>query len=210
LIVWLSLGLAVHEMQKLFAAMNSRSDQLMEACQTTYSISPKQSSTNNATHGSHTCGDYSHNHCYEVQVVSLERKQPSLDYVLHGYSCVEAGATLFISFIGTNEYEDVMVEENLLKGVTFHEDVLEYSKLIVDGEELCSLRYDLIVPFTRYVAMNGLSSSKSYYIAMGPDFEVDKILAKFPLKSLEALDDLKPMEEDMMFDNGRVFFFLVF
>jgi hypothetical protein len=79
---------------------------------------------------------------------------------------------------------------------------LEYSKLIVDREELCSLRYNLTVPFTRYVAMNGLSSSKSYHIAMGPDFEVDKILAKIPLKSLEALDDFEPVEEEMLFNNG--------
>jgi histidyl-tRNA synthetase len=54
-----------------------------------------------------------------------------------------------------------MVEENILKGATFHGDVLEYSKLIVDGEELCSSRYDLTGPFTRYMAMNGLSSFKS-------------------------------------------------
>ncbi|RVW59226.1 Histidine--tRNA ligase, cytoplasmic [Vitis vinifera] len=80
------------------------------------------------------------------------------------------------------------------------------------GGELCSLRYDLTVPFARYVAMNGLTSFKRYQIAkvyrrdnpskgryrefyqcdfdiagqyesMGPDFEVIKILT-------ELLDEL--------------------
>ncbi|KAH6781630.1 Class II aaRS and biotin synthetases superfamily protein [Perilla frutescens var. frutescens] len=92
----------------------------------------------------------------------------------------------------------------------------EDSKLIYDladqGGELCSLRYDLTVPFVRYVAMNGLTSFKRYQIAqayrrdnpskgryrefyqcdfdiagqfekMGPDFEVIKILT-------ELLDEL--------------------
>lgn len=93
----------------------------------------------------------------------------------------------------------------------------EDSKLIYDladqGGELCSLRYDLTVPFARYVAMNGLASFKRYQIAkvyrrdnpskgryrefyqcdfdiagkfekMGPDFEVIKILT-------ELLDELQ-------------------
>ncbi|XP_057972949.1 histidine--tRNA ligase, cytoplasmic [Malania oleifera] len=92
----------------------------------------------------------------------------------------------------------------------------EESKLIYDladqGGELCSLRYDLTVPFARYVAMNGITSFKRYQIAkvyrrdnpskgryrefyqcdfdiagqferMGPDFEVIKILT-------ELLDEL--------------------
>uniref|UniRef100_A0A2N9ILZ7 Aminoacyl-transfer RNA synthetases class-II family profile domain-containing protein n=1 Tax=Fagus sylvatica TaxID=28930 RepID=A0A2N9ILZ7_FAGSY len=92
----------------------------------------------------------------------------------------------------------------------------EDSKLIYDladqGGELCSLRYDLTVPFARYVAMNGLTSFKRYQIAkvyrrdnpskgryrefyqcdldiagqyekMGPDFEIVKILT-------ELLDEL--------------------
>ncbi|XVE62177.1 hypothetical protein DITRI_Ditri06bG0097600 [Diplodiscus trichospermus] len=85
----------------------------------------------------------------------------------------------------------------------------EDSKLIYDladqGGELCSLRYDLTVPFSRYMAMNGLTSFKRYHIdkvwrrdnpskgryrefyqcdfdiagqyeKMGPDFEVVRIL----------------------------------
>lgn len=92
----------------------------------------------------------------------------------------------------------------------------EDSKLIYDladqGGELCSLRYDLTVPFARYVAMNGITSLKRYQIAkvyrrdnpskgryrefyqcdfdiagqyevMGPDFEVVKVLT-------ELLDEL--------------------
>lgn len=75
------------------------------------------------------------------------------------------------------------------------------------GGELCSLRYDLTVPFARYVAMNGITSFKRYQIAkvyrrdnpskgrfrefyqcdfdiagqfekMGPDFEVIRILTE--------------------------------
>lgn len=84
--------------------------------------------------------------------------------------------------------------------------------ICLQGGELCSLRYDLTVPFARYVAMNGLTSMKRYQIAkvyrrdnpskgrfrefyqcdldiagqyerMGPDFEIIKILT-------ELLDEL--------------------
>ncbi|KAL7617957.1 hypothetical protein Lser_V15G01071 [Lactuca serriola] len=45
----------------------------------------------------------------------------------------------------------------------------EDSKLICNladqGGEICSLRYDLTVPFARYVAMNGLTSLRRYQIA---------------------------------------------
>jgi len=45
----------------------------------------------------------------------------------------------------------------------------EDSKLIYDlqdqGGELCSLRYDLTVPFARYVAMNRIKSIRRYHIA---------------------------------------------
>lgn len=87
----------------------------------------------------------------------------------------------------------------------------EDSKLVYDladqGGELCCLRYDLTVPFARYVAMNGLTSFKRYHIdkvwrrdnpskgryrefyqcdfdiagqfeKMGPDFEVVKVLTE--------------------------------
>ncbi|KAG8067212.1 hypothetical protein GUJ93_ZPchr0005g14726 [Zizania palustris] len=93
----------------------------------------------------------------------------------------------------------------------------EDSKLIYDladqGGELCSLRYDLTVPFARYVAMNNISSLKRYQIAkvyrrdnpskgryrefyqcdfdiagvyetMEPDFEVIKVLTEL----LDQLD----------------------
>ncbi|KAI3962400.1 hypothetical protein MKW92_020821 [Papaver armeniacum] len=92
----------------------------------------------------------------------------------------------------------------------------EDSKLVFDladqGGELCSLRYDLTVPFARYVAMNGYRPFKRYqigkvyrrdnpskgrfrefyqcdfdiagkYCTMGPDFEVVKVLT-------ELLDEL--------------------
>ncbi|KAL3737497.1 hypothetical protein ACJRO7_019096 [Eucalyptus globulus] len=87
----------------------------------------------------------------------------------------------------------------------------EDSKLIYNladqGGERCSLRYDLTVPFARYMAMNGLTSLKRYQIAkvyrrdnpskgrhrefyqcdfdiagqnvrMGPDFEVIEVLVE--------------------------------
>ncbi|KAI3942350.1 hypothetical protein MKW92_010230 [Papaver armeniacum] len=87
----------------------------------------------------------------------------------------------------------------------------EDSKLVFDladqGGELCSLRYDLTVPFARYLAMNGISSFKRYqigkvyrrdnptegryrefyqcdfdisgqYFPMGPDFEVVNVLTE--------------------------------
>ncbi|CAH8331830.1 unnamed protein product [Eruca vesicaria subsp. sativa] len=93
----------------------------------------------------------------------------------------------------------------------------EDSKLIYDiadqGGELCSLRYDLTVPFARHCAMNGITSFKKYQIGkvyrrdnpshgryrefyqcdfdiaglserMGPDFEVVKILTEL----LDKLD----------------------
>ncbi|KAJ3210635.1 hypothetical protein HDU83_001166 [Entophlyctis luteolus] len=45
----------------------------------------------------------------------------------------------------------------------------EDSKLIYDlkdqGGELCSLRYDLTVPFARFLAMHGISNIKRYHIA---------------------------------------------
>ena len=48
----------------------------------------------------------------------------------------------------------------------------EDSKLIYDlqdqGGELCSLRYDLTVPFARYLAMNrNIENLKRYHIAKG-------------------------------------------
>lgn len=91
----------------------------------------------------------------------------------------------------------------------------------MQGGELCSLRYDLTVPFARYVAMNGLTSFKRYQIAkvyrrdnpskgryrefyqcdfdiagqfekMGPDFEAIKTLT-------ELLDELDIGEYEVNF-----------
>lgn len=90
--------------------------------------------------------------------------------------------------------------------------MLTGNQLVWQGGELCSLRYDLTVPFARFVAMNGLTSLKRYQIAkvyrrdnpskgryrefyqcdfdiagpsekMAPDFEVVRILT-------ELLDEL--------------------
>lgn len=106
----------------------------------------------------------------------------------------------------------------------------EDSKLIYDladqGGELCSLRYDLTVPFARYVAMNSLTSFKRYQIAkvyrrdnpskgryrefyqcdfdiagqfekMGPDFEVVKILT-------ELLDELNIGEYEVKLNHRKL------
>ncbi|XP_040993723.1 uncharacterized protein LOC121240371 isoform X1 [Juglans microcarpa x Juglans regia] len=57
------------------------------------------------------------------QVVSLERVQPSSDHVPHGYLLAEAGDALFASFVGTNQYKDVMADANILQGAIFHDSV---------------------------------------------------------------------------------------
>lgn len=91
----------------------------------------------------------------------------------------------------------------------------------VQGGEICSLRYDLTVPFARYVAMNNISSLKRYQIAkvyrrdnpskgryrefyqcdfdiagqyepMEPDFEVIKVLT-------ELLDALNIGEYEVLY-----------
>ncbi|XP_047330175.1 histidine--tRNA ligase, cytoplasmic-like [Impatiens glandulifera] len=106
----------------------------------------------------------------------------------------------------------------------------EDSKLVYDladqGGELCSLRYDLTVPFARYVAMNGITSFKRYQIAkvyrrdnpskgryrefyqcdfdiagqyetMGPDFEVIKVMT-------ELLDDLNIGEYEIKLNHRKL------
>lgn len=106
----------------------------------------------------------------------------------------------------------------------------EDSKLIYDladqGGELCSLRYDLTVPFARHVAMNNISSLKRYQIAkvyrrdnpakgryrefyqcdfdiagqydlMAPDFEVIKIL-------IELLDELDIGDYEVKVNHRRL------
>ncbi|RZC49568.1 hypothetical protein C5167_017992 [Papaver somniferum] len=105
------------------------------------------------------------------------------------------------------------------------------SKLVFDladqGGELCSLRYDLTVPFARYLAMNSrITSFKRYqigkvyrrdnpskgrfrefyqcdfdiagiYSAMGPDFEVVKVLT-------ELLDELNIGEYEIKLNHRKL------
>nr|XP_043632461.1 histidine--tRNA ligase, cytoplasmic [Erigeron canadensis] len=105
----------------------------------------------------------------------------------------------------------------------------EDSKLIYDladqGGELCSLRYDLTVPFARYVAMNGIKSFRRFQIAkvyrrdnpskgryrefyqcdfdiagdetIGADFEVVKILT-------ELLDELNIGEYEIKLNHRKL------
>lgn len=67
-----------------------------------------------------------------------------------------------------------MVCSNTSNRVFFSQEVLtgkygEDSKLIYDlkdqGGEILSLRYDLTVPFARYLAMNKITNIKRYHIA---------------------------------------------
>ncbi|KAM3241529.1 hypothetical protein ACQJBY_054426 [Aegilops geniculata] len=58
-------------------------------------------------------------------IISLERVQPSLDHVPHRYLLAEAGDTLFATFIGTNQYKDIIADVNILQGTIFHEDTAQ-------------------------------------------------------------------------------------
>lgn len=42
---------------------------------------------------------------------------------------------------------------------------LYFYALLLQGGEICSLRYDLTVPFARFLAMNKITSYKRYHIA---------------------------------------------
>ncbi|XP_068836357.1 histidine--tRNA ligase, cytoplasmic isoform X5 [Capricornis sumatraensis] len=90
----------------------------------------------------------------------------------------------------------------------------EDSKLIYDlkdqGGELLSLRYDLTVPFARYLAMNKLTNIKRYHIAkdfdiagqfdpMLPDAECLKIMCEI-LSSLQIGDFLVKVNDRRILD----------
>nr|KAF6446968.1 hypothetical protein HJG63_006120 [Rousettus aegyptiacus] len=90
----------------------------------------------------------------------------------------------------------------------------EDSKLIYDlkdqGGELLSLRYDLTVPFARYLAMNKLTNIKRYHIAkdfdiagqfdpMIPDAECLKIICEL-LSSLQIGDFLVKVNDRRILD----------
>nr|ODN89319.1 histidyl-tRNA synthetase [Cryptococcus depauperatus CBS 7855] len=80
----------------------------------------------------------------------------------------------------------------------------EDSKLIYDladqGGELCSLRYDLTVPFARYVAMNGLSSIRRYHI--GKVYRRDQpVMTKGRMREFYQCDfDIAGACDPMVFD----------
>ncbi|KAI9082158.1 hypothetical protein K1719_035898 [Acacia pycnantha] len=87
----------------------------------------------------------------------------------------------------------------------FAKEYGEDSKLIYDladqGGKLCSLRYDLTVPFARYVAMNGLTSFRGYQFGksekMGPDFEIVRILT-------EVLDELDIRDYEIKLNHRKL------
>ncbi|EIW66577.1 histidyl-tRNA synthetase [Tremella mesenterica] len=71
--------------------------------------------------------------------------------------------TIFVKY-GASTIDTPVFELRKILAGKYGED----SKLIYDledqGGELCSLRYDLTVPFARYLAMNGILSMKRYHI----------------------------------------------
>ncbi|KAJ8479200.1 hypothetical protein OPV22_022927 [Ensete ventricosum] len=70
------------------------------------------------------------------QIVSLERVQPSLEHVPHRYLLAETGDTIYASFIGTKQYKDVIADANILQGVLFHEDNVEYDLSDIESDQL--------------------------------------------------------------------------
>uniref|UniRef100_A0ACD5Z7I0 Uncharacterized protein n=1 Tax=Avena sativa TaxID=4498 RepID=A0ACD5Z7I0_AVESA len=68
-------------------------------------------------------------------IISLERVQPSLDHVPHRYLLAEAGDTLFATFIGTNQYKDIIADVNILQGTVFHEDTAQDLADAIDSEQ---------------------------------------------------------------------------
>ncbi|XP_048533636.1 uncharacterized protein LOC125512585 isoform X5 [Triticum urartu] len=68
-------------------------------------------------------------------IISLERVQPSLDHVPHRYLLAEAGDTLFATFIGTNQYKDIIADVNILQGTIFHEDTAQDLADAIDSEQ---------------------------------------------------------------------------
>ncbi|WVR03798.1 hypothetical protein IAU60_000793 [Kwoniella sp. DSM 27419] len=81
----------------------------------------------------------------------------------------------------------------------------EDSKLIYDlsdqGGELCSLRYDLTVPFARYVAMNGLSAMRRYHI--GKVYRRDQpVMSKGRMREFYQCDfDIAGTCDPMVYDS---------
>ncbi|KAH9331781.1 hypothetical protein KI387_003889 [Taxus chinensis] len=59
------------------------------------------------------------------QLVNLKRVQPCLDHVLHRYLLAESGDTLFASFIGTQQYRDLIADANIFQGAIFQDDTTE-------------------------------------------------------------------------------------
>nr|GEV50165.1 histidine--tRNA ligase, cytoplasmic [Tanacetum cinerariifolium] len=124
---------------------------------------------------------------------------------------------------------DLAKEQMSVRERAFSRKYGDDSKLIFDladqGGELCSSRYDLTVPFARYVAMNGITSFKRYQIgkvyrrekpskgryrefyqcdfdiacdeSIGADFEVVKIL-------IELLDELNIGEYEIKLNHRKL------
>jgi hypothetical protein len=74
------------------------------------------------------------------QLVGVNCIQASLEHVPHRYLLAEAGNTLFVSFIGTKQLQDVVADVNFLQRTMFGEDIEgddidseEYQKLAMDS-----------------------------------------------------------------------------
>ncbi|PWA97198.1 hypothetical protein CTI12_AA031840 [Artemisia annua] len=138
---------------------------------------------------------------------------------------------LFSTFVnvckmhGATQLDTPVIELTDLLTEKYGEDSKLIYNLANQGGELCSLRYDLTVPFGRYVAMNGLTSFRRYQIgkvyrrdnpskgrsrefyqcdfdiagdeSIGADFEVVRILT-------ELLDEINIGEYAIRLNNRKL------
>lgn len=80
------------------------------------------------------------------QLVGVNYIQASLDHVPHRYLLAEAGNTLFVSFIGTKQLQDVVADVNFLQRAVFEDEDIEGDnsdgddqQKVVDGATVSSL-----------------------------------------------------------------------
>jgi hypothetical protein len=71
------------------------------------------------------------------QLVPVDCIQTSLEHVTHRYVLAEAGNTLFVSFIGTKQYKDLIADANFLQGPLFGDED-EAHKIAEEEEHVIS------------------------------------------------------------------------
>ena len=70
------------------------------------------------------------------QLVGVSTVQASLEHVPHRYLLAEAGNTLFVSFIGTKQLQDVVADVNFLQRTIFGEDIVGDDIDVEDQQKL--------------------------------------------------------------------------